>query len=181
MSIDTNPFNKSIKARDFIFLAFLLSLILISACQYPNNKHDSYQHADPQAVSIIKIIDGDSLMVRSENKNIEVRLHGIDAPELWQTYGKTAKSALSKISLNQSFNMTIKAIDRYKRKVVILENPEINLNEELIRNGHAWVYTQYTSNQEWIKLEKVAKTKKLGLWKNANAIAPWEWRKKKSN
>ena len=180
MNIDTNPFNKSMKARYVVFLAFLISSLLVTACQYPNNRHDSYEHADTHVVSISKIIDGDSLIVQSGNKSIEVRLHGIDAPELWQTYGKTAKSALSKISLKQSFKMTIKAIDRYKRKVVILENSKINLNEELIKNGHAWVYTKYVDNQDWIELQNIAKTKKLGLWKNANAIAPWEWRKKKS-
>lgn len=65
--------------------------------------------------------------------------------------------------------------------VVVL--PEgANLNEELIRQGHAWVYPQYCKQDfcsDWQGLEEEAREDRAGLWFSDNVVAPWEWRKVK--
>lgn len=54
-----------------------------------------------------------------------------------------------------------------------------NINTYMIQHGHAWVYRKYTADPELIRLERIAKLAKVGLWANEKAIPPWEWRKAK--
>jgi endonuclease YncB( thermonuclease family) len=54
------------------------------------------------------------------------------------------------------------------------------INEELIRQGLARVFTRYCDRaicQEWQVLEAEAQEKKRGLWPMPNALPPWEFRR----
>ena len=74
--------------------------------------------------------------------------------------------------------------DRYKRIIgkVILDGQDINL--EQIRRGLAWHYKSYQREQEvedmalYAQGEHLAQKGRLGLWKDVNPIAPWDFRKK---
>ena len=46
---------------------------------------------------VIKISDGDTIVVLSGKEQTKVRLYGIDAPELKQPYGKKSKQFLSNL------------------------------------------------------------------------------------
>ena len=74
--------------------------------------------------------------------------------------------------------------DRYGRTVGLVYIGNKCLNEELIKNGLAWVYKRYCSESfcnHWLKLEKEARVNKHGLWTYDNPIPPWEFRRGKSN
>ncbi len=47
----------------------------------------------------------------------------------------------------------------------------------MIANGYAWHYKKYSTNQLLAKAEINARKNKIGIWKNANAVAPWNFRK----
>ena len=50
---------------------------------------------------VIRVSDGDTLLLQSGSQRIKVRMYGIDAPELKQSYGEDSKSYLeSNIHLN---------------------------------------------------------------------------------
>ncbi|PCI06627.1 MAG: hypothetical protein COB77_06505, partial [Gammaproteobacteria bacterium] len=57
-----------------------------------------------------------------------------------------------------------------------------NVNERMVTLGHAWVMRRYyghLSNKrknQLNRLERWAKLKKVGLWKQLNPIPPWKWR-----
>jgi len=72
-----------------------------------------------------------------------------------------------------------KGIDRYGRTIgtVILTNGA-TINHELLKNGWAYWYRQYSTNKELGILEGQARSNKLGVWATTNAIPPWEWRRK---
>ena len=76
-------------------------------------------------------------------------------------------------------------VDRYKRTVGIVRLPDGSVvNQEIIRAGFGWVYAAYCKKPmclEWKRLEGEAATAKLGLWKDKNPVAPWEWRKEQRN
>jgi len=55
----------------------------------------------------------------------------------------------------------------------------VDINREMVARGGAWVYRQYYKGTDYLDIEFIAKSNKLGLWKTSEyqAIPPWEWRK----
>ena len=71
--------------------------------------------------------------------------------------------------------------DRYKRQICTITLNGVDINREMVARGGAWVYRKYYKGTEYLELEVNAKSNKLGLWNTSEyqAIAPWEWRKRK--
>jgi endonuclease YncB( thermonuclease family) len=40
-----------------------------------------------------------------------------------------------------------------------------------------WWYYYFSKDQSLEKMEQDAKSQKLGLWQDSNAVSPWEYRK----
>ncbi len=144
----------------------------------------SFSIALGQAVisgKVFRVADGDTFtLLDGENKQVKVRLHGIDCPENKQDFSQVAKKFTSDNVFEKVVKVEVKNIDRYGRiiGVVILPNGKI-LNEELLKAGLAWHYKYYDKTEEFAKLERRAKRKKVGLWKYKNPIPPWDFRKLK--
>lgn len=45
----------------------------------------------------------------------------------------------------------------------------------------AWHFKKYSTDVTYARLEVQARRKKTGLWQDAHAIAPWDWRKPKKS
>ncbi len=74
--------------------------------------------------------------------------------------------------------------DRYGRtvaEVFVLGNPEHFINGDLVQAGMAYHYAQYSGNcPNKIAIadaEGIAKSKRLGVWADARAVKPWDYRK----
>ena len=151
-----------------LFLIILIALFSLSA------------QAEIIRGKVIKIADGDTLtLLTDSDKKIRIRLAGIDTPERKQPFGNTAKNALAKLVFQKKILIETQTKDRYGRIVgtVFLDNQ--NVNNELIRQGMAWVYKKYTDNEILYELEAQAKTRRIGLWADETPIAPWDWRRGK--
>ncbi|MDR4483842.1 MAG: thermonuclease family protein [Nitrospirales bacterium] len=135
-------------------------------------------YADFQA-KVIHIADGDTITVlNNSNRQIKIRLNGIDCPEKAQAYGNKAKEFTKGLAAGQIVTVQGHDQDKYGRTIgdVILEDGR-NLNQELVKAGYAWWYRKYApGNMLLEKLEADAKAAKLGLWKDSNPIPPWEFR-----
>ena len=126
------------------------------------------------------ITDGDTIKII----NKRIRLHGIDAPESQQLCKKSfkeyrcgivaAEALIKKINKNQVRCRVQDRLDRYRRYIGVCFVEEINLNQWMVRNGHAVAYRRYSKN--YIKDEDYAKKNKLGLW-SGDFINPEKWRK----
>ncbi|MGI9265245.1 MAG: thermonuclease family protein [Gammaproteobacteria bacterium] len=131
----------------------------------------------------VRIFDGDSFIAtRSNGVEIEIRLFGIDAPERHQPWSRKSREALGELLRDTDFSVSTVTIDRYDRTVAVVTLPDgRQVNSEMIRAGHAWVYRRYTDDDVMLALEDQAKKNKLGLWRlpPAERIPPWEWRSQK--
>ena len=69
--------------------------------------------------------------------------------------------------------------DKYGRSLgeVVLPDDR-SLNREMVRKGHAWRYRKYSNNETLERLESEARGSRRGLWKDDDAVPPWEYRKK---
>lgn len=137
-------------------------------------------YQDTLTGTAVKIADGDTFtLLDSNNKQTKIRLHGIDCPERGQDFGTVAAKFLGDRLKGQTVKVKVMSTDRYGRAVgVVYVNGE-DINLMMLKAGLAWHYKVYDKSIEYAQAEKEAKSKKLGLWKQSNAIAPWEWRKEK--
>src|SRR4051812_17332243 len=83
------------------------------------------------------------------------------------------------LAFGQMVTVPVRDVDRYKRTVAEIILPDgRNLNQELVRAGLAWWYTQYAKRDTVLRdLEQEARDAKRGLWSDSQAVTPWEWRK----
>ncbi len=133
---------------------------------------------------VVSVADGDTITVLQDSKQYKIRLYGVDTPEKKQDFGQKAKQFTSGMVFKQHVKVVAYDIDRYGRTVGMVYIGQECLNEELIRNGLAWVYKRYCSESfcnNWLQLEQEARTNKLGLWIYDNPVPPWDFRKGKSS
>ncbi len=127
---------------------------------------------------VVGVHDGDSITVlTATNQQIKVRLSGIDAPELSQAFGKRAKQALSGKVFGQIVTLEVKNTDRYGRTVADVWLGERWINLEMVAEGWAWHYRQYSKSKELEAAERGAREKRLGLWADKDPVPPWEYRR----
>jgi endonuclease YncB( thermonuclease family) len=148
-------------------------LLVLISCNLSNTTNENG--------SVVAISDGDTFtLLGPGNRQVKVRLYGIDCPEKAQPFGTAARQKLSDLVFSQPVRLDTRDVDRYGRTIAVVYNQKgLNVNEEMLRTGFAWHYKQYDKNPEWDKLERQAQRKRLGLWSQPNPTPPWRWRKEK--
>ena len=127
-----------------------------------------------------KVTDGDSLVAVVDGSDVEIRLYGIDAPEYGQSYGNSAKNYATGLVRGKDVRILPFYKDSYGRIVALVEVDNFVLNEEMVKNGYAWVYQKYCSQgfcEDWEALEKSAREHHRGLWHSAQPLAPWVYKR----
>ena len=126
---------------------------------------------------VVKISDGDTLVVLVDRQPIRVRLDGIDAPERGQAFGKRSQQSLAEICAAREARVEDRGKDRYGRTIGRVSCTGIDANSEQVRRGMAWVFDRYVKpDSPLYGLQSEARRLKRGLWGDANAVAPWQWR-----
>jgi micrococcal nuclease len=131
---------------------------------------------------VVKVADGDTITVLEDQTQHRIRLYGIDAPERRQDFSNKAKQFVSGLVFGKQVRVVKQDIDRYGRIVGIVYADAVCVNEELVRNGLAWVYRHYCRTPicvGWLGLETQARDGKMGLWSHPNPMPPWEYRRNK--
>ena len=125
--------------RKIMFAIFIFSLSIIAV-----------------AVSgkVIRVSDGDTILIQSGSQKIRVRMYGIDAPELKQKYGEESKKYLEKRIMDKNVDIKVINQDQYGRKVgkVFYKNKDINL--EMIETGNAWFYEYHAKREKHLRMLK---------------------------
>lgn len=135
---------------------------------------------------VSKVSDGNYLTVVTKSREkLNVRMYGIDAPELdkinrktrriirpGQPFGLEAKSYLSGMVFGKNVRLSVMDIDRNKRMVSVVwvrEKKIIkNVNQEMLKAGMAEAYIENLPDEQYRKsfldAEQEARNKKLGIW-----------------
>ena len=138
------------------------------------------QRPDPIAHALeTRVIDGDSLEVSHADRALTIRLHGVDAPEISQPYGRIAMVAVFRQVFGKIVRIESHGLDSHGRTIGKVYLPDDTLlNEEMVRLGLAWSYCKYSHDEGFRQLELEAREAKLGLWKDTEASPPWVFRKR---
>lgn len=157
-------------SKSFVWVLLLLLLPALSAA-----KEELVEG------KIMRVKDGDTVVVApAEGGEFFVcRLYGIDAPEGKQSYGEESTRALKQLILGQSVEVRTKGRDQYGRKICFIRKGSLDVNNEMVRQGHAWAFRKYLNQPytaSYVSAEDEARLNKRGLWQQANPQPPWEFR-----
>ncbi len=125
---------------------------------------------------VVGITDGDTLTARCDEQTLKIRLAEIDAPEKAQPFGARSKQHLSDLCFDVEAEVYPQTTDRYGRTVAHVTCDGVDVTTEQVRSGMAWVYDKYALDKSLYAVQDDAKAARLGLWSDAEAMPPWEWR-----
>jgi endonuclease YncB( thermonuclease family) len=128
---------------------------------------------------VVRVVDGDSLMVEFHGQQVRVRLKEIDAPESKQLFSKASRVSLAQICARKTARVSWTQLDRNGHTVGRVWCDGIDANAEQVRRGMAWVFDRYVTDQTLYPLQDAARRELIGLWRDPAAIPPWEWRQGK--
>lgn len=135
------------------------------------------------AATVTRVNDGDSIEVQLAAGPGRVRFAAIDTPEYDQPYGSQSSAALkAMLPIGSKIELDIITQDAFRRMVAMVwlekDGERINVNETMLKQGHAWAYRRYMKDAKYCDLEAEARDRKLGLW--AQPVSAWvyppEWR-----
>lgn len=141
-----------------------------------------------KAAKVEHVIDGDTVVLSTFLQKIRIRLDSIDCPENGQSWGDNAKYGLIKLIGGKKVKYEDHGVDSYGRTLATLyvfdqkSGKLLNVNERMVTLGHAWVMRRFYNHlpkdrqNKLNQLERWAKSKKVGLWKQPNPIPPWQHR-----
>ena len=126
---------------------------------------------------VVGVTDGDTLTLLVNRTRFKVRLTEIDTPEKGQTWGSRATQALGKKVFQKDVVVESSGYDRYDRLLGRIWLGDRDINREMVREGHAWAYRRYLTDQSLLEDEAAAKAEQIGLWSVPDPVAPWAWRR----
>jgi len=125
---------------------------------------------------VVGVTDGDTITLLVGKEQKKIRLAEIDAPEKSQAFGNLSKMMLSEKVFGKDVRVTVTDKDRYGRYVAKVTVDGRDINKEMVKEGFAWHYKQYSHSPEMALAEFEARRNQSGLWQ-LPATPPWDFRK----
>lgn len=132
----------------------------------------------------MRVIDGDSLRPTDSTNGTghDIRLQGIDAPELSQrcrdkagrdyACGRKARAHLKAIVAGRDIKCRTMDVDRYQRSVSVCHAGDTELNRQMVADGWAVAYRLPV----YVRAERGAKSARRGIWQG-EFDEPENWRR----
>lgn len=153
-------------------LVYYLATIITIVVLFLNSRYD----INPGLYNVVKVVDGDTILVDMAGQEELVRFIGVNTPETHhpeigaQCYGEEASQNLktlignSKVLLVADPDSTNR--DRYDRLLRHVYAEGVYLNLEQVRTGHGFAITRFEHSfmELFITTELSAQTSNKGLW-----------------
>jgi micrococcal nuclease len=148
-----------------------LLIILASACG-----SGLIGQQGPAACTVSRVSDGDTFRCRDGRR---VRLTGIDGPELeQQPFGLASRAALLRLlppGITVRLETDVAPLDQYGRVLAYAWSGDTLINEVMLRNGWAVLYT-VPPNIKYVerlaRAQKEARANHAGLWSEGGFDCP---------
>lgn len=151
----------------------LLVLAALAACAAPAPvRAPTPAPAPPRgapAVSLARVVDGDTIVVRLDGRLERVRLIGIDTPERDECYFREATAHLTRMLAGRRLTLErdVSERDRYGRLLRYLYADGRFVNAAMVRDGYALAATyppDVAHVAELVALQQAARLAARGLW-----------------
>ena len=179
---DSTPCGRRVFSPQVLFLALFLYLV------FP-----PFVSANPHSGKVLKVLDGDTFLIRVWGQEEHVRLREIDAPEIshrkkagQEPWGRKAKDFAQSLVRGKIVRLEVEETDerdQYHRLLAYVFLNHILVNRELIFSGNAFFYPgpfrgKYA--EELQEAEETAREKGRGVWDKRNGLRefPQEFRRR---
>lgn len=124
------------------------------------------------------VTDGDTVWVRPADGGPpqQVRIEGIDAPEICQAFGPQARDALARKVLHRRVTVLVDGQDDYRRTIARLDLGRSDVGRWMVSHGYAWSYRFRGDPGPYRREEARARARQLGLWRSGEAESPRDFR-----
>lgn len=150
--------------------ATAIALFLLAACAAPGGVEGPPDVAvGGDEHSVVSVIDGDTIVVESDDQEERVRLIGVNAPEAGECLAEEATRALEELTGTYPVRLVADASDRddFGRLLRYVYSGDVFVNEALVRRGLAIAhrYEPNVANQEILETaEAEARAEGAGMW-----------------
>lgn len=128
------------------------------------------------AWELVSCHDGDTCDFRQGRKKVKVRLQSIDAPELNQPYGKSAKRWIENRLKGKDVQLQCSGRSWSRKTCGVLANGK-DVQLAMLKAGWAWVYPRYNrGGVDYLLAGAKAKEAKRGLWQGNPIVSPYCYR-----
>ena len=155
-----------------------LGILIILAQSHEQNKTQETAPEISALVELIRVVDGDTIVVKLNGDDEKIRIIGIDTPESVKPHSPVecfAKEATEHIGelLNTGENVKIETDptqdtrDTYGRLLAHVFVGDINIGQHMIQDGYAYEYTYdntYKYQGVYRDAQSEARRAQQGLW-----------------
>lgn len=161
------------RLRALMFTLMLLAFVVLAGRMWETSE---------ASVAVRYVKDGDSFSAVIDGEVRDVRLEGIDAPELSQTCqradggewpcGREARAALVALLNRGALQCSLRARDRYQRHIALCtqDAAQDSVNAAMVRSGMA-----VANGDSFLWEESEATSARRGVWQG-EFVTPAEWR-----
>ena len=135
-------------------------------------------------VKVNEVQSGNTLVVSNTSRALKVRLQGIAPPEAGQPFSDVARDHLKMLVLDKAVALDYTNLsDGYFEAKISLNG--IDVGSQMLRDGAVWydpnkAHGLTAADRElYAACQQAARDEKRGLWSDAAAVAPWEFREAK--
>ena len=157
------------KLTRFLIVIGIVGVAALLAVPVVAGPEESETHS--VTATCIKVIDGDTLIVKCDKRQMTVDLEGVDAPELDQPWGKEVRSFVRNMVEGRELKVEIIEAGEGSGTARVLVAGQ-DLSRLLAERGLAWA----TAGGGLEGLAEKAKSAPCGLWRDAKPVPPWEFR-----
>lgn len=167
-----------------MIISFLIgaALLLLQTILSPTPQQEASPtlatSSSTSSLPVMRIVDGDTIVIYRNNATETVRLIGVDTPELHhptkpvQCFAREAATYVTSLLKDRSVRVvsdpTQNTHDKYGRTLAyVYRDDGLFINQTLIEEGYAYEYTYevpYAYQKEFKAAQTYARENKKGLW-----------------
>lgn len=171
---------KKKRGLNTMLISFLLgaALLLVQAWLSPTLQPENQQEEVGALSRVVRIVDGDTVVIDRNNATETIRLIGVDTPELHhptkpvQCFAREAAAYITSLLKDRSVRVvadpTQDSHDKYGRTLAYLYRDDgLFINKSLIEEGYGYEYTYevpYVYQKEFKAAQTDAREQQKGLW-----------------
>lgn len=159
-------------------IILVLGIIIILVRNYEQKQHITTAQDSRTNAQLVRVVDGDTIVVNINGDEEKVRIIGINTPESVkpnspvECFGKEASIHITEL-LNRPGGLIIEpdptqnTRDRNGRLLAHIFVGDINIGQQMIADGYAYEYTYripYIYESEYRTAESEARNNNRGLW-----------------